>query len=119
MARKHPRLATKTASFERYVGLPHHMVKTPAWKKMKPEAKALYVDVAERYNGHNNGQISYSVREAAAICLSPATASRMFKILVERGFLRIAQDASFNTKAFHLARLWTLTAWPLDDVRGE
>jgi hypothetical protein len=119
VSRKRPRLATRSVSFDRYVGLHHFMVKSPAWKTMQAEAKALYIDVAERYNGVNNSEISYSVREAVAIGLSPATASRMFKVLIERGFLRVAQEASFQAKAFHLARLWTLTAWAAGGERAS
>jgi hypothetical protein len=66
--------------------------------------------------GINNGEISYSVREAAAIGLSAPTASRMFAVLIERGFLKCTKAAAFHVKNRE-ARLWALTAYKIGDER--
>ena len=57
---------TRYTDYERWVGLPHYMLKAPAWRSMTPNAKALLIDVWQRYNGTNNGEIGYSVREAGS-----------------------------------------------------
>jgi len=99
---------------ERFLKLPHYMLRSVAWRSLSANARTLYVEIASRYNGQNNGQISYSVREACvAILISTATASRSFNELIDRGFLIVAQNSSFNLKT-RLAREWTLTVEPLN-----
>jgi hypothetical protein len=64
-------------SYERFVALPHYMLRSPAWKTLPADAKALLIAVWERHNGMNNGEISYSVREAKEIGLSKSVTARM------------------------------------------
>jgi hypothetical protein len=97
--------------------LPHFMLKSPAWLTMSPNAKALLIEVWRRHNGVNNGEISYSVREAAAIGLGRSAAARAFCELVGRGFLRISRDSCFAYK-LKKARTWILTAERLNDAPG-
>jgi hypothetical protein len=92
------------------------MLRSDVWRTLAPEAKALLIDVWMRHNGTNNGEISYSVREALEIGLSRSVAARMFKHLTERGFLRIARNSAFSLKTKE-ARLWHLTMEPLRDER--
>jgi hypothetical protein len=73
MARRHLR---KFPGSDRFIRLPHYMLKSPAWKLLSPNAKALLLEVWARHNGVNNGEISYAVREAAAIGMHHSTASR-------------------------------------------
>jgi hypothetical protein len=94
---------------ERYVGLTHYLLACPAWKTMHSDAKALLIDVWMRYNGINNGEISYAVSEAAGIGLSKAQAARMFLMLIERGFLAVVRNSDFNVK-IQVARTWRITA---------
>lgn len=82
----------------RFVRLEFYLLKSPAWLTMSPAAKALYIEINQRYNGINNGTISYAVREAAEIGLTRSRAARGFDELRDRGFLKVARDASFNTK---------------------
>jgi hypothetical protein len=102
--------------YERFIMLPHYMLRSEVWKTLAPEAKALLIDVWMRHNGSNNGEISYSVREASQIGLSRSVAARMFKVLTDRGFLRIARNSAFSLKTKE-ARLWHLTTEPLRDER--
>jgi hypothetical protein len=57
----------------------------------------------------NNGEISYGVREAEEIGMAKSVSARMFKVLVERGFLVVTRDSAFRIKCRD-ARLWRLTA---------
>lgn len=111
MAKKQKMRGRGLSRGDRFVRLDFYLLKSPAWLTLSPPAKALYVEVCTRYNGINNGTISYSVREAGAIGLSRSAAARAFDELQERGFLSVARDASFNLKTRE-ARLWRLTAFP-------
>jgi hypothetical protein len=53
-----------TGKSERYVSLRYWMLQSPAWQSLPGGARALYIEMAQRYNGSNNGRIPYSVREA-------------------------------------------------------
>jgi hypothetical protein len=90
---------------KRRVELHHYLIKSEAWLSMHSDAKALLIDIWARHNGVNNGEISYSVREAARIGMTQWQASRMFAVLIERGFLVVVRDASFKTGK-KLARTW-------------
>ncbi len=114
---KRARRRKSAGDYERWVGLPHWMLRSPAWKSLSPNAKALLIDVWQRHNGSNNGEISYAVREAAEIGLGRTTAARAFAELVERGFLVMTRDSAFTVKT-RAARLWRITAVPCGGNRA-
>jgi hypothetical protein len=114
MSLKRSRKVRRVGGYERFVALPHFMLGSPAWLTMSPNAKALLIDVWRRHNGVNNGEISYSVREAAAIGLGRSAAARAFRELVGRGFLRVSRDSCFAYK-MKKARTWVLTAERIND----
>jgi hypothetical protein len=95
----------------RFVMLHHYLLKSAAWRTLHNDAKALLIDVWERHNGVNNGEISYSVREAERIGISEAQASRMFAMLVDRRFLAVVKNAVFKAGTKQ-ARTWRITAEP-------
>ncbi len=98
---------------EQYVRLTYAMIASPAFQSLPALAVALYVHVAGRYAGDNNGNISFSVREAAKVLgTGKATAGRMFDELVAKGFLKVTQESNFTYKQKQ-ARRWELTQWPL------
>ena len=99
----------RTRRGERFVKLEHWLLKTPAWRALTPAARALYVELAQRYNGFNNGEISMSVREAARLLnIAKDTASKTFRQLEEKGFIRPHSSGSFHFKLRH-ATTWILT----------
>jgi hypothetical protein len=98
----------------RYVGLHHYMLRSPAWKMLDPNAKAVLIDIWQRHNGTNNGWISYSVREAQEIGLSKDQAARALQTLQDRGFLICTRASAFSVKT-RAARLWRTTAEPSDN----
>ncbi|EME68268.1 hypothetical protein H261_19199 [Paramagnetospirillum caucaseum] len=105
-------LANGRNGCDRFVALPHYLLKSPAWMTMTPNAKALLIQLWARHNGTNNGEIGYSVRDAVAIGLSKDQAARALKELVERGFLRVGRESSFTLKS-KAARTWILTGEPI------
>lgn len=103
---------TRYSDYERWVGLQHWMLKSTAWQLLSPNAVKVLIAVWQRYNGINNGEISYSCREAEVIGLHRNTACRALEELVDSGFLKVARDSAFTVKS-NTARLWTITALPM------
>jgi hypothetical protein len=96
-------------SSDRFIQMPHYMLKSPAWRSLPSEAKALLLEVWQRHNGANNGEITFACSEAPKLLgFSAATASRMFKILRDRGFLVIVRDAQFKLRTKN-CRTWRIT----------
>jgi hypothetical protein len=95
----------------RFVDLRHYVIKSVAYRTLPYAAKALLTQVWLRHNGVNNGGISYGCNEAEEIEMSNPTATRMFAILIERGFLVATNRASFTAKN-KKARTWRITAEP-------
>jgi hypothetical protein len=108
----------RSEGVDRFVMLPHYLLKSAAWRSLKPVERGLYVEVAQRFNGSNNGKIGLGQREAGmALHVRPQTAGRAFDRLVETGFLRMTRDSAFNMKN-RLAREWAMTDWDIGDVHA-
>jgi len=100
---------------ERFVALPHYLLKCAAWRSLTPNARALFVEVMQRYHPDNNGEIGLGVREAgAALGIRPQTAGVAFRLLLDRGFLHVGRDSAFSFKRRE-ARAWHLTLFPVGD----
>lgn len=99
----------------RFLMLEHWVLKSTAWRSLPPASRALYVELAQRFNGSNNGEISLSVREAARLLhIAKDTASSCFHELEAKGFIRRNVCGSFNWKRKH-ATMWILTEHPFGD----
>ena len=100
---------------ERYVKLRLWLLDAPAWKSLPANARALYIELARRYNGSNNGRISYSVREAEqALRVSLSTASHLLRILQDRRFIVCTKRGAFSLKTTKDASEWQLTEYDCD-----
>jgi hypothetical protein len=94
----------------RHLQMMHFLLESAAWKGLAPVERALFVEVAQRYDGYNNGRIGMGVRTAAAaIHAAPNTVSAAFATLVERGLLALTKDSSFSQK--QLVREWRVTCF--------
>src|SRR5690242_10676361 len=58
------RKRARRVGVDRFLSLHHYLLKSAAWKSLRPVERALYIEVAQRWNGFNNGQIGLGVREA-------------------------------------------------------
>jgi hypothetical protein len=97
-----------------FVKLENWVLDTPAFRDLKALPRAVYVLLRRRFNGLNNGHIYLSVRTVAdELKCSKDTASRAFKTLEERGFIRSAQKGSFHWKSGN-ASTWILTEEPFN-----
>jgi hypothetical protein len=106
----------RTVGLDRFLQLQHFLLKSEAWKSLSPVERALFIEVAQRWNGFNNGRLGLGIREAGqAIHVKHTTASSAFRVLQERGFLVLTRDSSFDQK--RLAREWRVTAFPMGDYR--
>jgi hypothetical protein len=105
---------------ERYVSLRYWLIRSAAWKSLPGLARALYVEIAERYNGRNNGRISYSVREGAeALHISKSTSKQLLDVLQDRGFIVRTKKGAFSMKAVRDASEWRLTEYDNDTPPGH
>lgn len=96
-----------------FVKLPHYVLKSDAYRSLKPGPVALLVQIVLRYNGSNNGQIALGRREACeAINISDKdTASKYFRELDEKGFIKATKQGAFNMKdpSARRATEWAIT----------
>lgn len=97
-----------------FVQLHHWMLQTPAWRALKASSRAVYLEVATRYNGTNNGTLALSARDAADRCnINKDTASQAFRELVAHGFIECVTPGGFSRKVRH-ATEWRLTQYRCD-----
>ena len=70
-------------------------------RRLSTEARALYVQLAMRYIGVNNGRISYSVREGAdgVLHVGKSTTNRALADLVDRGFIVVDQARRLHSSS--------------------
>jgi hypothetical protein len=99
---------------DRYIQLHHYMLKTDAWKALSAAAVSVYIRVASRYNGANNGKLAFSVRDAASECnIAVGTATKVFKELTDLGFIEETRHGGLSKKT-RIASEWRLTAYKCD-----
>ena len=86
----------------RFIQLFYFMLETEAWKDLDAVARSIYIELARRYNGSNNGCIGYSVRQAAEeLKISKATAARALCSLQAHGFVVVEKRGAFHCKVRH------------------
>ena len=101
-----------------FVQLHLWMLASAAWCSLTPAARVVYVVLASRYNGHNNGSLALSARDAARLCnINKDTACRAFRELVDKGFIECVTPGGFSRKVRH-ATEWRLTIHGCDKT-GE
>jgi hypothetical protein len=100
----------------RHVRLYHWFLKGDAWRSLSPNARAIYVEIVERYNGTNNGRISFSIREGADLLhIGKNAAAKALLVLQERGFIVAAKRGGFNLRyKEQMATEWRLTEFSSD-----
>jgi hypothetical protein len=108
-------MSKRRGHIARYVGLRYWLLESTAWRSLPCTARALYLEIAKRYNGRNNGCIPYSVRQAYRdLHISKTTASRALQLLQDRGFIVCTKKGSFSWKTVRDASEWRLTEYSSD-----
>lgn len=109
-----------------YLTLDFWIVESPAFQELSLAAEYVLMAMLKRYNGANNGRISFGCRSGCLTRLdgawterpsklSVAAQSRALKELQAQGFISCTQPSSFGQK--RLVRDWRLT-WLRDDRNG-
>ena len=101
------------SSGDRFVKLDFWLLRSAAWQQLSLGGRCLLVELMQRYNGQNNGQISMRPREAARLlAIGKNTATKLFHDLDNLGFIRVRQQGHFDWKVRHA------TEWELPPVPG-
>jgi hypothetical protein len=94
----------------RFIALEHGLMNSPAYQALTGDALKLLLALWKRHNGENNGEISFSTREAAELLRgNKNTAAKRFAELQELGFLAVEQKGAFSVK-LKRATLWRITS---------
>src|SRR3954452_4179899 len=93
----------------------HYMLDSQAWKSLGAIPRAVYLDIAKRYNGSNNGRIGYSIRCAVnELRIGNATAKRALDALQDHGFIVATKRGHFDLKVKHASE-WRMTQHPCNN----
>jgi len=81
---------------ERFKALPFNMLENNAWRSLNGNSIKLYLEICRRYNGSNNGNISFSYNEGVELfCMGKSTISRSLKQLELFGFIKRNKVGTF------------------------
>ena len=84
-------------SKERFVKLTYPLLESEAWRWLKPNSQAVYIELRRRFNGSNNGKISFSLDEGARILrASKTTIQKALVELEEHGFIKLVKKGRFQ-----------------------
>ena len=101
MARSHNRKG-RSRSGPRFIQINHYLLSSPAWLSLKPAARAVYLELAARFDGSNNGEIALSIRDAARRCnIAKDTAAKALNELIEKGLIAVVTPGAFDYKLRH------------------
>jgi hypothetical protein len=100
------------------IGLAASVLEHAQFRSLAPAARAVLMEVVIRRKRVGNGNIGYSVRDAANRCnIGRDTANQAFNELMAKGFLVCVTPGGFqNSKK--IASAWRLTMFKCD-VTGE
>jgi len=102
------------STVERFVMLPHYLLRSAAWRALSPVARAMFIELLALYNGSNSGRIAMSARTGAErVGCSKDTASRALAELQRYGFLELSIQGAFHRKTPHASE-WRLTLYHCD-----
>ena len=94
---------------KRFLRLDYELLQSQRWRLLRPIPRALYLEMAAKFNGFNNGNIGLSVREVCQkLHIGRATAHRAFRALemldlivcTKRGTLKTRQASEWRLLAF-------------------
>ena len=96
-----------------FFALQHHMMRSAAWQSLTPQEVAIFIRVAFRFNGKNNGRLAISARDAAKEAkISKTTASKSLRSLCDKGLLKVVTPGGYSTNGGKASE-YELTCVPL------
>ena len=98
----------------RFVAVYHWELDLPAYRELSVYGRSLLIEFRRFYNGHNNGEIVMSVRQAARLLgCNKNTAEKTLQELVKKGWIRPMVKGSFSQKTDKTATTWRITNEPI------
>ena len=99
-------------STERFVKLIYPLLESDAWRWLRPISQSVYIELRRRFNGSNNGRISFSLAEGARILrASKSSIQKALVELEEHGFIKLVKKGYFTRR---MASEYALTDEQLD-----
>jgi hypothetical protein len=92
---------------ERVIVLKFPLLESEAWQSLPAPACKIFIELRKRFNGQNNGDITFSYREAAKLVgCSKSSAKRHLEALVWHGFIDMHNKGMMRKRH---ATTWYLT----------
>ena len=90
-----------------FVRLPETILKSPAYRDLKPPARALLIEFMRIYRPSRNGRLTIDTATAQTLIKSSEKVTdRAFYELSEHGFIKLIKHHSWTTKK---GREWAIT----------
>jgi hypothetical protein len=103
----------KQKSKGQYLQLWHELLKSPAWRSLSGPAIKVFLELAARFNGGNNGRLLLPYEDAKRnLGLGKTTVMRAFRELERKGFVLRVKPGNWY---FRQAHEWAITIKPLQD----
>ena len=99
----------------RYVMVYHGMLQCPAFRELPGDAVKVLLGLWMHHNGVNNGDIAFSVRDAAAFGINRDLASEALRWLEALGFIKCTEPAAMLGRR---SRRWRLTEESVGDAKA-
>ncbi len=104
-------------SHDKYVGLPHVMVISLAFRSLRGGSIKVFIELCDLYNGKNNGEIHLGSGAAAKrLHMSKSTVYHAFEELSEKGFIECTEKGNWLEQK---ASTWRLTHRPDNRSNGS
>ena len=103
----------KRRSAPRFLQLHHRLLKSQAWHMLTPLQRCGYIEIAQLYDGTNNGRLAMSVRRLAGV-IPCSKDSAILRELEDAGFIETVKLGRWTRKEEErLASEYRLTDFPL------
>jgi hypothetical protein len=108
----------KRRSAGRFLALYHRLLKSHAWHALTPLQRCGYIEIAQLYDGTNNGRLAMSTRRLAGLIPCSKNAG-ILTGLEDAGFIETVKEGKFSPRVGErLASEYRLTDFKCD-VTGE
>lgn len=98
-----------------FIGIPKRAIHSQAFAELPAHTTKLLLDLAQQYNGANNGDLSAAWSDMRKRGWhSPGTLHKAKQHALETGFAIVTRQGGRNT-----CSLYALTWWPIDECKGK